>query len=141
MASGNILPIALKRNRLLQQMLLSANNYVSYINDIYSLRKEVKHDDCHNLVAVIKNEKNVSWEEALDESAAIIQQEMKSFCEYEKILFEQSWMFDKRCKNILKRYLVGVKAFMRANIDFSIKDSFRYNEILKINVNVEQHLR
>ncbi|RWS19040.1 hypothetical protein B4U80_12366 [Leptotrombidium deliense] len=137
MASDNILPTALKRNHLLQLMLLSASNYVSYINDIYSLRKEMKHDASHNLVSVIKNEKNVSWEEALDNTAAIIQEELNSFCEYEKILFEQSWIFDKRYKNSLKRYLVGVKTFMRANIDFSIRDSFRYNETLKINVNVD----
>ena len=58
-----------------------ADQAVCWANDLFSLDKEVHHQDVHNLVLALQRERGVSLSEATQQAAQMYHRAVRDFCE------------------------------------------------------------
>jgi hypothetical protein len=105
------------------ELTRTANNIISYFNDIISLQKELANNDVHNLVIVLQNELQCSLQEAMDRAGQMHNLEMKKFLELERAV-RNNPKFSEHASEI-SRYLDGLRTCIRGNVDWS-QESGRY---------------
>ena len=110
----------LERIRALRER---ANDGVSWFNDIVSLEKELRAGDVHNLVVVLRQEYQLSMQEAVVQAGRLLNARMKEYVELERRLPSLGVESDAR----LQRYLTGLRCWVRGNVDWSY-ESGRYGE-------------
>lgn len=116
------LPERVYAHETVKQLSLACNNVVCWANDIFSFDKERRHGDVHNLVLVLKEERNLTLAEALEETARMHDAEVERFIS----LSEQLPYFSEIINSELERYVSILRAWMRANMDWSFSDTARY---------------
>jgi hypothetical protein len=117
------LPDAIRYHKDVQQLRLLTNRVVSWVNDMYSMDKEYKRDDIHNLVILLHHQYNISLQEAMITAGDIVNQTVQDF-----ILLEANLpSFGAKYDAILKRQCNEVlKSWMRGNLEWS-KGTLRYH--------------
>lgn len=115
------LPAEVYQDPTLQRLSLMCNNVVCWSNDIFSLDKERRTDNRHNLVIVVKNERKCSWQEAVDRVAAMHNAEVQGFIR----LVPQLPSFGPEVDAELARFVSILRAWMRGNFDWAF-DTGRY---------------
>jgi hypothetical protein len=105
------------------ELTRTANNIISWFNDIISLQKELSSNDVHNLVLVLRNEMQCSLQEAMDRAVHMHNLEMKKFLELERSVRNDA-KFSEYSSEI-NRYLDGLRTCIRGNVDWS-HESGRY---------------
>ncbi len=115
------LPAEVRRHTAVQALKSMCSNVVCWSNDIISLGKELAKGDPHNLVAVLKHERQTSWQEAVDEVARMHDAEVKLFLELEARLPS----FGEEVDENVRRYVGAFRSWMRAHLDWSF-ESGRY---------------
>src|SRR6185503_11354465 len=65
------LPAEARNHAVVKQMAEVAGKVISFCNDLFSLEKERRHGDVHNLVLVIRHDDETSWREAFEEAIQI----------------------------------------------------------------------
>ncbi|MGE7773540.1 terpene synthase family protein [Chitinophaga sp. NPDC101104] len=116
------LPDEVRNHDVVQQLSLACNNVVCWANDLFSFDKERRQGDVHNLVVVLKEERSLTLESAVAEAARMHDEEVRRFI----MLSESIPNFGEEVNDELQRYVGVLKAWMRANLDWSFGDTARY---------------
>lgn len=118
------LPPEVLSHPILQKLSELAGNVVCWSNDVLSVHKELAHGDVHNLVIVLQQEESLSLEQAIERAIEMHNQAVVEFFSLEK----QLPIFDKYIDRQLLVYVIGLRAWMRGNLDWATL-SGRYQPI------------
>lgn len=124
MALGDSLPPLAREHPVIRRMQDITNDVLSWTNDLFSLEKEAKRKDMHNLVLVLRGNQ-MSVQEAVDAVGARIDQSIAQFIEMESALPT----FNRETDKLVADYVGGLKSWMAANLDWSIATG-RYERAL-----------
>ncbi|MGR9000361.1 MAG: terpene synthase family protein [Gammaproteobacteria bacterium] len=117
------LPAEIRYHKDVKQLRLLTNRVVSWVNDIYSMDKEYKRGDIHNLVILFHHQYDISLQEAVIVAADLINQAVEDFILLEANLpsfgAEYDAILKRQCNEILK-------SWMRGNLEWS-KETLRYH--------------
>lgn len=116
------LPDLVTLNDKVQELEKAACNAICISNDLFSLSKEQMLGDEHNLPSIIKNEKNISLEEAILLTAEIHDAEVKKFI----ALSGELPFFDEEINSKLKYYINILELQMAGNFVWSEFETERY---------------
>lgn len=112
---GIDLSAEVRQHEAVQRLTLIANNVVNYPNDIFSVEKEIKAGEIHNLVLLLQREHQLSFQEAIDRAAEMHNSEVRAFIDLEK----QLPSFGAQADWDLKRYLSALRFIMRGHLDWA----------------------
>ncbi|ORX95684.1 terpenoid synthase [Basidiobolus meristosporus CBS 931.73] len=115
-------------------------NVVCWVNDIYSFEKEYEKGDIHNLVMVLKQARDITFDESVEQVRQMVNQEMDNFfatkAEFEKLV---SHNYSPEVYHALGRYIVTFEAWCRGNLDWSI-ESGRFKKVIQSEQYLEEIL-
>lgn len=117
------LPLTVRDHPRIRQLVAITNNVVCWSNDIFSLQKEYKHHDMHNLPLLIHRQKHLSLQDAVDKTARLIDAQIRRFAALENDLPT----FGVETDRDLSRFAAVLRCWMRGNLDWSY-ESARYRE-------------
>lgn len=80
------LPIEVRKHSAVARLSAMAANVVVWSNDLFSLDKELRHQDVHNLAVVLQRERRLDLQAAIDQAAELHNAEVRSFIELERQL-------------------------------------------------------
>ncbi len=112
--AGITLRPAVREHVALGQLEIMANNYTCWLNDIYSFEREYIDGQVNNLVAVLRQEFDISYQDAADRAAEMCRVEMDSYLE----LKEQLPGLGLELNAELAGYLEVLESWMRALYDW-----------------------
>lgn len=101
-----------------EQLEVMANNHICWVNDIYGLDKELGEQTTSNLVVVLANEHDLSWDQALDRAISMCNSELAAFHE---LASQLDALGDPECR----AYVRALEAWMRGNLDW-YRETLRY---------------
>jgi Terpene synthase family 2, C-terminal metal binding len=116
LADGGTLAVQARSHPVLSRMMQLANRAICWSNDIFSVDKELRHGDCHNLVLVIAHNTQVSLHEAVVSAARMHDAAVHSFERLEARLAR-----NHQVPALASGYVQALKGWMRANLDWSIE--------------------
>lgn len=119
---GIRLPAATREHVALRQLEIMANNYTCWLNDVFSFERERVDGQVNNLVAVLRHEFGLSYQEAADRAVVMCRVEMDSYLELKDRLPSLGLDVD----DDLARYLRVLESWMRALLDWH-RMTFRYD--------------
>ncbi|NEO91175.1 MAG: hypothetical protein F6K56_13380 [Moorea sp. SIO3G5] len=96
------------RHIYVQNMAVMASNYVGWTNDILGVNRELDEGNPHNIVLVLKQEYNLSLQDAVQQAVQICNAEMKAFLNLESHLPS----FGEAEDASLKDYINGLRSWM-----------------------------
>jgi len=135
---GVILPTRVRESPLMRHLGRTANNVVSWSNDIISFDKELMRDDFHNLPAVLQHEHGITLQEAVYRAAGFVESEVRRFIEIEDQLPE----YPPELARDVAAYLNFLRDWMRGNIDWSlISGRFNPGETVVVSTRGEDLVR
>lgn len=123
MVMGDSLPSSVREHPVLRKMQDLTNDVLSWTNDIFSVEKEAKRKDMHNLVLVLRQSGNLSMQEAITAVAARVDNAVQQFIELEAALP----VFNRETDLLVRQYISGLKAWMAANLNWALS-SGRYEQ-------------
>lgn len=115
------LPDGVLDNPVVMEITKLARNAVCWANDLFSLPKELEHEDQHNMVLIVQNERKVSLDEAIRQTVQIHNKDMRRFVKLSREL-PSFGLYDRA----VRRYVDVLAAILRGNIDWSIGETGRY---------------
>lgn len=89
-----------------------------------SLRKELAHDDVHNLVIVLRHTQGLTLQQAVDRASEMLTEAVHRFEQTERTLLP----FSLEREVVILKYVGNLKAWMRGNLDWSIETG-RYSQV------------
>jgi 5-epi-alpha-selinene synthase len=110
------LPSEVHNHPDVQRLAEMTNNVISWANDIFSLDKERRQGDVHNLALILAHEHKLTLQVALNRVGALHDAEVRAFM----ALAAQLPAFEPAVDADLQRYVLGMRFWMRANFDWSI---------------------
>jgi 5-epi-alpha-selinene synthase len=102
-------------------LMRASNNVVCWANDLFSLEKEAKRGDVHNIVLVLQHERGLSLRSAVAEVVAMHNAQVREFERAEPRIPS----FGRAVNTNLSRFVSVLKTRMRGNFDWS-QESGRY---------------
>ena len=110
------LPPEVFEHPIVKRLELATINIIAWSNDLFSFNKEMKagHNN-FNLVTVLQQEYQVSLQQAFDHAAELHNTEVQLFID----LLAQVPSFGTKIDGNLERYLLGLRFWIRANLDWS----------------------
>lgn len=117
------LPVEVLNNEIIVELKAMANDGVAWFNDIVSLEKEIRNQDVHNLVLVLQAEQDLTLAEAIHEAVNMFNERMRAYVALET----QVPAFGTEVDAEVKRYLEGLRYWVRGNIDWSYETG-RYGQ-------------
>ncbi|RJL32405.1 hypothetical protein D5H75_12725 [Bailinhaonella thermotolerans] len=131
LAAGREVPARVLETPEYQELRLITADVVCWNNDVFSLRKELVHGECTNLVMSIAHERGVSLQEAVDEAVAMANARLRTFVEIEPQLPKLMDSLDvppEDQETVLGAVEV-MKGWIRGNYDWSV-DTTRYSKVV-----------
>lgn len=122
LAENIFLPEEVFHSPIVQQLTTLCRNTVCWANDLFSLSKEMSHEDEYNMVSILQKTRNISLEQAIHETALIHDSEVREFIS----LAGRVYLRDDMNNRNLRRYIRSLAAIMRGNIDWSRQETTRY---------------
>jgi hypothetical protein len=110
------LPAFVLDHPVIQQLARSANYVICWSNDIFSFAKELACGDVHNLVYIVQHERHLALDDAIAFVAQRHDEEVRAFQRLRAALPRFGGFVD----NFVQRYVRGLEAWMRANMDWSM---------------------
>jgi len=107
---------------LIQSLNQLTCQVVCFANDLFSLTKEANAGETMNLICILQHEYGLTLQEAVDRAVAIHDAEVRAF----EIMEAQLPACGLTVDADVQRYIDGLHAWMRGNLDWSIT-SGRYN--------------
>jgi hypothetical protein len=101
-----------------------ANNIGAWSNDLFTLEKELRHGEPHNLVLVLRQEFGLSLQAAVDAAAKMHDDEVRAFVK----LASNLPSFGLTTDAALKRYVAALGAAIRGHFDWA-KVTARYRPL------------
>jgi hypothetical protein len=118
------LPEDIINHKKLLTLTMLCGHLGCWANDLYSLGKELEQGDTHNLVLVMREERQLQIEEAINETVRLHNQEMIQF----ERIFHSLPSFDDKTDEEVYRYAFCLAMILRGNIDWSLQDTSRYQQ-------------
>lgn len=115
------LPDGVLQNPMVTEITKLARNAVCWANDLFSLSKELAHEDQHNMVLIVQHEQKVDLTEAIRQTVLIHNKDMRRYIKLIRDL-PSFGFYDVP----LRRYVDTLSAILRGNIDWSINETGRY---------------
>lgn len=115
------LPEALIQSQAFTRLSRATNAVVCWTNDIVSLAKEQARGDVNNLVVILARKHHISLQEAAERVNEMVTAEVQLFERIEHNLLP----VEPELQEDVRKYLSGLKAWMRANLDWSA-ETHRY---------------
>ncbi|RPD39497.1 terpene synthase family protein [Chitinophaga barathri] len=122
MIDGISLPEEAWNHPVLVELTELCRNTVCWANDLFSLSKEREKGEYHNLVTILSHEKHMSLNRAVSRAISIHDIQVRRFIR----LTASLPVFEEKITTEIIRYVEGLKAIMRANIDWSNHETSRY---------------
>ena len=116
------LPPPVREHPVVQSLLQLTNHVLSYANDIFSLEKEMKQGDPHNLVLVLHHELGLSLQASLNRAVEIHNSQVQAFIDLKSSLPS----FGEAADRELKCYLSELGFMMGGHLDW-LQASGRYS--------------
>ena len=120
---GLRLPFEVREHHTVRALARTSNNVACWANDLFSLKKELKCGDVHNLVIVLRHAEGLTLQEAVDLSVRMHNDEVNRFVELES----QLPVFGETVNTNLASYVAALRTRMRGNLDWS-RESERYSQ-------------
>ncbi|MGH3086609.1 MAG: terpene synthase family protein [Rubrobacteraceae bacterium] len=120
-ATGIYLPPEVHGHRVVSSMTRISSLSICWMNDLFSLQKELARGDVHNIVLIIQNQEGLTLDEAIKKAVEMNEDEVRSFLELEKELPS----FGPAIDGDLQKYVSILKTRMSGNLDWSM-ESARY---------------
>ena len=121
-SKGRDLPAAVFQSRALQALELSAQDYCTFLNDIFSYQKEIEFEgEVNNMVLVLQHFLDVPKEEALRHTVGLMTSRMQQF---EHVLAQDLPLLiaelelDDRARGALDTYVESLKDWMAGILDW-----------------------
>ncbi|MBD1811968.1 hypothetical protein NDA07_06970 [Microcoleus vaginatus DQ-U2] len=111
------LPHEVIKHPMVKRLELAANNIISWSNDIFSFDKETRAGNNFNLVTVLRQEYQISLQEAFDRAAELHNAEVRLFID----MSAQLPSFGTEIDATLERYLLGLRSWIRGSLDWYVK--------------------
>ncbi|PLZ98232.1 terpene synthase [Fischerella thermalis CCMEE 5268] len=105
------IPYLLRENIILKKLKMMSNNIICWCNDIYSIPKELRIGDPHNLVLLLKNHKKISLKHAITQVSEMHDQEVQRMIELESTLPCLGQELDAE----LAKYISGIHAWIASH--------------------------
>ncbi|MGH9884288.1 MAG: terpene synthase family protein, partial [bacterium] len=115
LTEGARLSIDARHDDTLMQMMRLANRAICWSNDLFSVEKELKHGDFHNLVIVLQHDAGLEPRDALLQAARMHDDAIRSFERHEHQLTQNGVSPEVDC------FVTALKGWVRANLDWSIE--------------------
>jgi 5-epi-alpha-selinene synthase len=115
------LPETVQENFVVKELGKIANNVICWSNDIFSLPREMKQGDFHNLVLAIKHQHELTLDQSMREAVRMHDAEVQRFLDLELNLPE----FGEEIDIQLNHYISGIRYSMGGHLDWYI-DTNRY---------------
>ncbi len=109
------LPPAVRNDYFVRRLSRLANNVICWCNDLFSLEKELRHGDPANLIIALRTGYGLTLQAAVERAAQMHDAEMRAFLELESRLPS----FGAEADAMLKRYVAGLRFWIRGNFDWS----------------------
>ena len=109
------LPPNLRGTSVVRRLNRLTNNVISWSNDLFSLEKELRQGELLNLVVALRAEYGLTLQAAVTRAAQMHDAEVRAFLELESHLPS----FGAQADALLKRYIAGLRSWMRGNVDWS----------------------
>jgi 5-epi-alpha-selinene synthase len=116
------LPPEVLKHPIVKRLELATNNVVAWSNEIFSFDKETRAGNNFNLVTVLQQEYQISLQEAFDRAAELHNAEVELFIN----LSAQLPSFGTEIDANLERYLLGLRSWIRGNVDWSVQTGRYY---------------
>ncbi|MGQ4647430.1 terpene synthase family protein [Lyngbya aestuarii] len=97
-----------------QHLAVIANNIICCVNDIFSLEKEMRSGDVHNIVLALQQEHQCTLKEAIQYSIELHNQEIETFIKLETQLLSQRTEVDYQ----LRRYVSSLRFWISGSLDW-----------------------
>jgi len=110
-----------------RRIVLASNNAVCWANDIFSLEKEIRRNDVHNLVLILQQEQDLTLQAALEHAIDIHNAEVRAFIDSAS----QLQQLDGPVDDVLRRFVTILQTRMRAFVDWA-HESGRYQSSVSI---------
>lgn len=124
LTEGLNLPTEVILSEPVARLSRACGNVVCWSNDIVSLAKEQARGDVTNLVVIFQHLYGCSLQEAVDRVNSKITDEVSLFEVIERGLPQ----YEPGVSSDLKKYISGLKAWMRGNLDWSA-ETHRYSSV------------
>ena len=118
LAEGFELAPEWRRSPDLRDLLAKATNAVSWANDVLSVEREMKGDDPHNLVLVIRREKGCSLDAAVGAVVALHDEEVRTFIDAQAEFTASAPLGPE-----IQAWLLGLRSWMRGYLDWTVETS------------------
>lgn len=126
-ALGQRLPVDLREHVMLQQLVLMANNCICWVNDIFSVTKEIQEGNRNNLVLLLSHEQGLTLPQAVEAAVDLHNRELLGFLELERRMPGFAPGFEEP----LSAFLRGVRAWIFGNLAWS-RTTARYQECVNM---------
>ncbi|MFD7256899.1 terpene synthase family protein [Streptomyces sp. NPDC059874] len=73
------IPVTLLDHPVVRQLQDMQANYTCWVNDIFSFEKELKEDGALNLIFLLREARNLSWQQAVDAAAEMVKKEATDY--------------------------------------------------------------
>jgi len=110
------IPVFVWDHPMIEQLAHCANAVICWSNDIFSFAKERAHGDVHNLVYIVQHERQFTLDDAMAYVAQQHDDEVRTFQQLCAALPH----FGDGIDDFVRRYVRGLEAWMRANMDWSV---------------------
>lgn len=115
------LPQDLMVHPVVQELTRLCQITVCLANDLFSLSKEMAHQDRHNMVVILQHERAFSLSRAIRETVRMHNADVRAFMGLLKAL-PTAGQYEPE----LRGYVTALTALMRGNIDWSVAETSRY---------------
>jgi 5-epi-alpha-selinene synthase len=122
-AEGIVLPPEVIECLTLKRMGLTANNAISWANDIFSFKRDLKEGMVNNLVLILQHEYQIPLEEAFKRAVELHDAQVQNFIE----LSMQLPSFGDEIDVNLQCYVLGLRFWMSGHLNL-IMESRRYGK-------------
>ncbi|AKF85685.1 Terpene synthase family, metal binding domain [Myxococcus fulvus] len=116
------LPDAVLRHEVVAEMALCVCHLINWSNDVGSLEREARQGDVHNLVMVLRQQHELSMEEAIRRATRMYDEMLERFVALERRLPS----FGAEEDAALRLYVVGLEDWLQGYEDWFREDSQRY---------------
>lgn len=123
--TGIFLENNIRDHPIIREARVYAAKTVCWCNDIFSAKKEAQQNDVYNLVLLYQKERTLTLEEAMKEVLDVHNNMLQKFMDCEHALMQ----FKEPFATQIKTYLSALSGWIRANFDWSMKDTIRYGMV------------
>jgi len=116
-----------RNHAIFRQLTLLANNCICWVNDLYSLAKEIFEGNPNNIVLALREERDLSLGEAMVAAVELHNNEYRKF----ELLAREIASLGLVADRDLRSYLSGMRSWMLGNAAWS-RQTLRYQELLNM---------